>query len=611
MPESATETTIPHDGNPRGGNPLAMLSQLLIDGEFEAARQCFGEVMATSPDHFETCRTAIEAAQDDAGRDAVRGLVDSAGEADPSDELRFRVTGCLLARYGTDEQLLEFLANWAVDSLHPLLRKSVLTDLLRWARYRVVESWISQSLEGPAFAEDLCVSYLRAVQLGHGTERYRKERDRLFAGLDASTRQRLLRAMPPGLCRPHEVIEQLQAAVEVGREHELSNLARKFLFYRDESVDRELHARPLPGTDLFVRYLNVAAHTRVAEAVDPCPEPQAEWTKRSQQAESGLTRGLARQRAAITSEPGRQNLKRAIQCTDLIRSHCGSTLLETSVLEGQAATLAAWLNGRIRGRKPTSFIRLGDGEGAFLPYPAALADSQVRDRLGHQRDWWGGCGFSAIRSEEAAELLVDAIRHADCLGIPPYSRCLHALGEEDVPTTPNQRGVLAVLDHVSGLPEPTLANKLITSAHAHMDMFEQNLYRDVFRGVDAVQVIGCHDLSRVLRTTIGVEVAKWYATPPEYKFRQMFGLSRSADSPGDYVRQFDTVAREVRIEPAPVFLVAAGFMGKLLCHRVRSQGGIAIDIGCVGDYWSSKPTRIQPLPERPFPRATDAETRGT
>jgi hypothetical protein len=36
----------------------------------------------------------------------------------------------------------------------------------------------------------------------------------------------------------------------------------------------------------------------------------------------------------------------------------------------EAASLAAWLAGRIAAGQPTTLIRLGDGEGNFLPYAA-------------------------------------------------------------------------------------------------------------------------------------------------------------------------------------------------------------------------------------------------
>jgi hypothetical protein len=151
-----------------------------------------------------------------------------------------------------------------------------------------------------------------------------------------------------------------------------------------------------------------------------------------------------------------------------------------------------------------------------------------------------------------------------------------------------------VLEHVRKLPAEVLASKVVTSAHAHMDLYELNLYKQVLCGVDAVQLVGCHDLTDVLQINFGVRMAKWYPTPPEFKFKQMFGETRVPSNESKYLDRFSRISDELRITESPVFLIAAGLMGKLLCHRVRELGGVAIDIGCVADYWSGQPTRIQP-----------------
>lgn len=40
-----------------------------------------------------------------------------------------------------------------------------------------------------------------------------------------------------------------------------------------------------------------------------------------------------------------------------------------------------------------------------------------------------------------------------------------------------------------------------------------------------------------------------------------------------------------------VFLVAAGLLGKVYCHRIHRLGGIAIDVGSVVDAWMGFGTR--------------------
>jgi hypothetical protein len=49
---------------------------------------------------------------------------------------------------------------------------------------------------------------------------------------------------------------------------------------------------------------------------------------------------------------------------------------------------------------------------------------------------------------------------------------------------------------------------------------------------------------------------------------------------------------EVRPRPGELFLVAAGFLGKILCDRIRARGGIGFDIGSVADSWMGYATRF-------------------
>ena len=40
-----------------------------------------------------------------------------------------------------------------------------------------------------------------------------------------------------------------------------------------------------------------------------------------------------------------------------------------------------------------------------------------------------------------------------------------------------------------------------------------------------------------------------------------------------------------------VFLVGAGFLGKIYCQTIKNLGGIALDIGSAADYWMGYQTR--------------------
>jgi hypothetical protein len=43
--------------------------------------------------------------------------------------------------------------------------------------------------------------------------------------------------------------------------------------------------------------------------------------------------------------------------------------------------------------------------------------------------------------------------------------------------------------------------------------------------------------------------------------------------------------------PGQLFLIGAGVWGKIYCNRIKSLGGIAIDVGAVCDVWINIPSR--------------------
>jgi hypothetical protein len=77
--------------------------------------------------------------------------------------------------------------------------------------------------------------------------------------------------------------------------------------------------------------------------------------------------------------------------------------------------------------------------------------------------------------------------------------------------------------------------------------------------------------------------------PPEKKFEGMFEYSsRGVETP---VEAFSRIMHEIAPAAGELVLVAAGFLGKLVCERVRALGGIALDIGSAADYWMGFQTR--------------------
>jgi tetratricopeptide (TPR) repeat protein len=256
---------------------------------------------------------------------------------------------------------------------------------------------------------------------------------------------------------------------------------------------------------------------------------------------------------------------------------------------GDAVAFVAWLLRRVRRKEPTSVIRLNDGEGVFLPYPRAHLDFQDADRRTFQQIWWGE---ERIKGPEASSLVADyraAVLRADAIGVPTPRWLIAHLGVPTVRYT--ARGLTAVLAFMDLLPAPLLRRKVITSSHIHIDLEYWDLYRQLLVAGSSVSIVSCHDLAPRLAERFGIAVRQWHRIAPEYKYARMFDEAAHSAAEPFYPAEFARIMGAVAPLPGEICLVAAGFLGKLICDRVRARGGIGIDIGSAADLWMGHATR--------------------
>lgn len=264
-----------------------------------------------------------------------------------------------------------------------------------------------------------------------------------------------------------------------------------------------------------------------------------------------------------------------------------------------AESVASLLEARIMEGKPTSLIRLGDGEGRFLPYQTdrtGLPDPSARDRNAIQQFWWGQELMDERDAEELSRSLIQAINHADILGVPPLWRLVSDIfhNGQVVANGPAQRGNLAVVDFLSC--NTPARDQIITSSAVHNDLRRWNLYPKIFAPVDSVSFVSCHHLQPVLKNTFGLKTRIAILIPGEFRYQEMFSKSNErtvADHRDElmFPDAFQSVSRDIQPLPGEVFLVAAGFLGKIFCQLIKERGGIAIDIGSTADYWNGHRTR--------------------
>jgi hypothetical protein len=246
--------------------------------------------------------------------------------------------------------------------------------------------------------------------------------------------------------------------------------------------------------------------------------------------------------------------------------------------------LFSHLQAAIRSRTPLSLVRHGDGEGKFLAHQMAWARRLITDReadcvLGFNWEIWFGQPLSTVDPADLRDLgnaFVTAMAETDVLGVTPAARY------EDMIY---RRGFLGVLEHAIADAVARQPGILLTSAMAHTQLHGLSPYMQaLLSGIDFLGVISPHPgLAMRLAELHGITEFEEYVVPGESRLPS---AARGRTQGAHFPDRFRAIMRDLRVpRDGAVFLVAAGLLGKIYCHRIRERGGIAIDVGSLVDAW--------------------------
>lgn len=436
-------------------------------------------------------------------------------------------------------------------------------------------------------------SYLAGLYQARGRPAFEEAKPRLLAPLSAAGVVRVLRALPGEWLSVDEAKAVIDDRLPSGWASELLLPELAPLLYRREKevvahLAERLKSRG-PEAGLFASML--LAKLRDLERIGSANLDGSKWADFA-----AASRVLARDIETRFAEVDRTGawprpLVEAMAALHRATRRSREAWVNSADCYYDAASVAAWLAARIRRGEPTSLIRLNDGEGTLLPYPRYCRAFQRIDRRFMQIIWWGEERIAGATARQVTRDFTAAILRADAIGIPPPKLLITDLRKLE--NRAMERGLVSVLAFVDEMPPEILRGKILTSSHVHADLAQWGLYRQVLAAVSSVSVISCHDLARPLAERFGVAVRCWLRIPPEYKFAGMFGAAAAGDGEPFFPMVFDRIMASLAPLPGEVFLVAAGFLGKLLCDRIREKGGIAIDIGSVADLLMGHTTRRQ------------------
>lgn len=240
-----------------------------------------------------------------------------------------------------------------------------------------------------------------------------------------------------------------------------------------------------------------------------------------------------------------------------------------------------------------SAIRVNDGEGNILSVGSPICPLSVWEFNANKiiKMMFASDGGAASDFHVHRGMLIKAINDADIIGIPPRKRALASLSKARLKQ--DLRGMAGVhqvaQELVRGVQtgEVDLTDKCIVSGHFSREI--DSYYKEIVAGQDSASYIGCYDeIPPILCKDLALRNVFHYKLPQQ---PSNVGV-RKFKSARHYSDIFPKILEELNVSRrGECFFVSAGLLGKAYCSRIKSLGGVAIDIGSLADAWVGNPVR--------------------
>ncbi|MCF1456666.1 MAG: hypothetical protein LPH21_03590 [Shewanella sp.] len=231
-------------------------------------------------------------------------------------------------------------------------------------------------------------------------------------------------------------------------------------------------------------------------------------------------------------------------------------------------------------KQPFSMVRLGDGEGRILGYPFFYNDQEICSQvLTYQ---YGPNVIELLKNKYLEDHIFhgvmtlkygisQAIINADMLGVPSW---LHFRYMNDQNMNAMLAQSLCLTETVNyGIDEKYVFDHFIFRRFQKDHMFDHLL-----NNLDFLGLITHTNVEGVMRERCSVRNIKNYIIPGH----QTFMTNDEPQYPNFYKK---LISELVVPYQGALFLVAAGYIGKIYCDEIKKLGGIAIDIGAIFDAW--------------------------
>lgn len=264
--------------------------------------------------------------------------------------------------------------------------------------------------------------------------------------------------------------------------------------------------------------------------------------------------------------------------------------------------VAAAIDAAIAARRPFSFLRLGDGEGALLGFARDATEEDLRYFLAHFDRPRAPAAIWRLRAS-----LLAAIDAADIVGIRDdvwnaegadgldpeatdflegFKACFPLRTSE---TNLHEHGALRIFRLYEWWRRSRIPGAFC-SQWVHADLQVRGYFDDLIASQKRIGLVtNAVDLPERIRRRFGVEVTA--ITVPGNRRNPGVTGAPSQASEQHFGRAAEIAASIPRNLDGMVFLVGAGLVGKQYCTMVKANGGVALDLGALLDAWDGRATR--------------------
>lgn len=240
---------------------------------------------------------------------------------------------------------------------------------------------------------------------------------------------------------------------------------------------------------------------------------------------------------------------------------------------GAISYIRSYIVSRVVRGESLCYIRLGDGESyGLVDNEYVNIDGEARQEL----HWWG-LRLDAQLRQSLQEKFKDAVARADILGVPTVLRLVRDFNLVKADRYPVNSLIARVFCVMRGVT-PYLDKKIIVEDQSNLFLFDYDFLVKLFRVAKKVVIVSGVRSDLIKAWAPGIGSYQCIEIPTHRLLRKgKLGTSFEVTLPLVYSDYVSEIAAQA--EPGVVFLISAGFVGKIFIAEAAKHGAVALDIG--------------------------------